>query len=492
MEQGNNRAQNTVKVNGRFLIIAQREVRDALTDWRIAAPMFILSLGFPIIILYSIQVGIPLLRQPDTIANIVKMVPFGALMAGFLPTSFSIVIALESFVGEKERNTLEPLLATPLADWELYLGKLVATLIPPLLLSYVAITIFNVGIRWILHFSLPAQTIFQLVVLSSLGALVMVCGAVVVSTHAASVRAANLLASFIILPMTFLVAGESLLMLMGYDDLLWWVMAGLVVVAFILLRLGIRVFNREEVLSSETQEVSLATIWRDLTRFLRSPALTHEAWHMNPTMPGGLLRLYAYDLPRLIAGNWGPLLMVVGAMVAATLIGYWFAHAYPLPLGAEMLGRLLRRWSLPLTPVPTYDPQTFFWHNLRATILAGFFASFTFGVTAVFYAMLPMGLAGFMAGEVAQAGYNPLVFLAAFILPHGVVELTAAALAAAFGLRLGMSIMDPPRGFTVGQAFLLALANYLKILSLVIPLLVIAALLEAYLTPQVVAWVYRH
>lgn len=478
-------------MNARFLIIAHREIRDALTDWRIAAPMFILSLGFPFIILYGIQVGMPLLRQSDAIANIVKMVPFGALMAGFLPTSFSIVIALESFVGEKERNTLEPLLATPLADWELYLGKLVATLIPPLLLSYVAIAIFNMGIRWILHFSLPAQTIFQMVALSSLGALVMVCGAVVVSTHTTSVRAANLLASFIILPMTFLVAGESLLMLMGYDNLLWWVMAGLVIVAFILLRLGIRIFNREEILSGGTQEVSLATIWRDLIYFLKNPLYRQGAQLGVPDTPWNLKRLYIYDIPRLIVANWAPLLVVLGAMAAATFIGYWFAHAYPLPLGVEMLGHLLRRWSLPLTPVPTYDPQTFFWHNLRATLLAGFFASFTFGVAAVFYAMLPLGLAGFMAGEVAQAGYNPLTFLAAFVLPHGVAELTAAALASAFSLRLGMSIMAPPKGLTVGQAFLLALANYLKILALIIPLLAIAALIEAYFTPQVVAWVYR-
>ncbi|MCZ7671251.1 MAG: hypothetical protein M5U34_31010 [Chloroflexi bacterium] len=41
---------------------------------------------------------------------------------------FPWIIALEVFVGEKERKSLEPLLATPLTDAQLYLGKMVAVL----------------------------------------------------------------------------------------------------------------------------------------------------------------------------------------------------------------------------------------------------------------------------------------------------------------------------------------------------------------------------
>ena len=45
------------------------------------------------------------------------------MVVGFFPISVSLVIALESFVGEKERHSLEPLLSSPLTDAELYLGN---------------------------------------------------------------------------------------------------------------------------------------------------------------------------------------------------------------------------------------------------------------------------------------------------------------------------------------------------------------------------------
>ena len=47
--------------------------------------------------------------------------------------SISLVIALETFVGEKERRSLEPLFSTPLTNTELYVGKTLAAMIPPFL-----------------------------------------------------------------------------------------------------------------------------------------------------------------------------------------------------------------------------------------------------------------------------------------------------------------------------------------------------------------------
>jgi stage II sporulation protein M len=96
-------------------------------------------------------------------------------------------------------------------------------------------------------------------------------------------------------------------------------------------------------------------------------------------------------------------------------------------------------------------------------------------------------LVGFFAGEAALLGLNPLVFLLVFILPHGVFELPAIILAMAFGLRMGLSIMSPPLGFSISESLLLSLADLLKVFFLVvIPLLLLAALAEVYITPIVV------
>jgi ABC-type Na+ efflux pump permease subunit len=55
-----------------------------------------------------------------------------------LPLMFSTVIASESFAGEKERKTLEALLYTPATDAELFLGKVLAAVIPSILVTWVS------------------------------------------------------------------------------------------------------------------------------------------------------------------------------------------------------------------------------------------------------------------------------------------------------------------------------------------------------------------
>ncbi len=52
------------------------------------------------------------------------------------PLMFSTVIAAESFAGERERKTMEALLYTPATDGELFMGKVLAALLPALLLTW--------------------------------------------------------------------------------------------------------------------------------------------------------------------------------------------------------------------------------------------------------------------------------------------------------------------------------------------------------------------
>jgi uncharacterized membrane protein SpoIIM required for sporulation len=88
-------------------------------------------------------------------------------------------------------------------------------------------------------------------------------------------------------------------------------------------------------------------------------------------------------------------------------------------------------------------------------------------------------------------GANPWLFLATFILPHGIVELPAAIIATGMAVRLGAVIVSPPSGMTVTQGVLLALADFLKILVfLVLPMLIVAAMLEVWLTTWIVVQVW--
>ena len=54
-----------------------------------------------------------------------------------------------------------------------------------------------------------------------------------------------------------------------------------------------------------------------------------------------------------------------------------------------------------------------------------------------------------------------------------------------------MSVVAPPPGMTVSQSWLQALAHFFKLFLLVVlPLLVVAAFIEAHITPQLVVAVY--
>ena len=90
-----------------------------------------------------------------------------------------------------------------------------------------------------------------IVLLTTVQAIVMVAGAVVVSSQATSVRAANLLASFIIIPMALLIQGESIIMFWGEISTLWWVVAGLLALTVLFVRVGLAHFQREELLGKE-------------------------------------------------------------------------------------------------------------------------------------------------------------------------------------------------------------------------------------------------
>ena len=260
------------------LIITRREVRDSFRDWRIISPIIILTFFFPFLAQFvaSQFAGFVESYGADVIGT--RTVPFLLMIVGFFPISISLVIALETFVGEKERLSLEPLLSTPLTNTELYIGKTLAAMLPPLLSSYGGMTVYLLSlVLGELAWRPPVTLVVQIVLLTTVQALVMITGAVVVSSQTTSTRAANLLASFIIIPMTLLIQGESAIMFLAPDadspngiGSLWAIIAGMIVVVILLLRVGNSLFNREELLGRTMDALNLKRTARTLFASIRA------------------------------------------------------------------------------------------------------------------------------------------------------------------------------------------------------------------------------
>ncbi|MCI0353828.1 MAG: stage II sporulation protein M [Acidobacteria bacterium] len=465
----------------RALTVTRREVRDQMRDWRIIAPVLTLTLFFPLLMNFTASQAVEFVEKYGAPVVGERLVPFLLMVVGFFPVSVSLVIALESFVGEKERHSLEPLLSSPLTDAQLYIGKMLAAMLPPLLAAYLGIGVYLTGLALSVGWYPNPTLLFQILALTTVQAIVMVSGAVVVSTQTTSVRAANLLASFIIIPFALLIQGESLIMFWAQYDVLWWVLLGLGLLTVVLVRMGVRLFNREELLGREIDEINFGAMWRVFAAAFAGAERGRGR---------GLWGWYRVEVFPTVRRLLKPIVILVGALLVALVIGYRYAAVYRLPVEAMAIGEMTERFQTTLSQVGLASPAGALWIlfvNLRALAIATLLGAFSFGVLGVILLMLPLGLVGYFAGQMALMGINPALFLAAFILPHGVFEITAAILEGAAILRLGASVISPPPGKTLGDGWLMALADWAKVsLALVAPLLVIAALVEALLTPRVV------
>lgn len=461
------------------LLITRREMRDQLRDWRIIFPVLILTLFFPGLMNFTAERVVGFVQRYGAPIVGERLIPFLLLIVGFFPISVSLVIALESFVGEKERRSIEPLLSSPLSDLQIYLGKLLASLIPPLLTSYLGIGVYLIGVYTQVGWRPPPLLLSQVLLLTLVQALVMVSGAVVISSQATSVRSANLLASFIIIPMALLIQGEAMIMFWARYSALWWAILGQVCIAALLIRTGVAHFNREELLGRELDVLNLGWAFRQFKAHFKGQARSLGGW-LRGELPVALRQI---RLP-------------IGVMAIALLVALWIgaqqAKVFELPPELLNLKALDGGFIEGLAAVRFFSPSGvgIVWlHNLRAVILALAAGIFSFGILGVLVLMLPFVIIGYFMATMAEVGLPPITFLSALVLPHGVLEIPAIVLAGAAILRLGAALASPAHDKTIGEAWLEALADCAKVMiGVVMPLLLAAALLEVLVTPRIAVW----
>jgi stage II sporulation protein M len=102
--------------------------------------------------------------------------------------------------------------------------------------------------------------------------------------------------------------------------------------------------------------------------------------------------------------------------------------------------------------------------------------------------MVATAPAGAIGNLFSQLGVNVFVLFVGFLLPHGIFELPAAIFATAAATQVGTFFILPPNGMSIGRSLQFSIVNYIKLLALVIPLLLIAGIIEANITPAIGCW----
>jgi stage II sporulation protein M len=123
-------------------------------------------------------------------------------------------------------------------------------------------------------------------------------------------------------------------------------------------------------------------------------------------------------------------------------------------------------------------------HNIRAIVIILFAGLFSFGVLGALVYVLNMGIIGMVLALIKAMGQSPVTIGLYGILPHGIFEITALILSSAAVLYGAVLLVTPRPQISLGEVVLNAIADWARIfIGLGVPLLVIAAIVETWVTP---------
>lgn len=462
-------------------LVARREFMDQFRDWRIVAPMALLVSVFPFIADDTTRQAINFMNRFGGELILDNLIPFVILVIGFFPLSFTLVVALEAFVGEKERGTIEPLLSSPLEDKHLYLGKLLVGITTPLVFSFLSIGLylFLVSRRDV---AFPSPYMLALILLLTFThAVLMVSSAIVISVQATTIRSANLMASFVVVPVAFMLQGETVLIFWGNEDVLWYAIIAVTLLSGLLVRLGLAHFKREYLLGREIDTLNFKSMYRVFRDRFTGGAKSFLNW-------------YRVEIPVTLGQLRQPLAIVVVLGLVTVFASYaWVVLNVPSYIemspermdefkalvGDNLVGldRLQKELPAPLL----------FFYNARTTIIFLLMGLISFGTLGLTLFVVNFALIGGVLGAANLVGFSPLLTFIVGVLPHGLFELTAVILATAAMLRVGALLVSTNTDKSIGETLLLSLADWFRVfIGLVIPLLAVAAVIEIYLTPVLI------
>lgn len=193
--------------------------------------------------------------EPDQIPVVLFLGYLLAPLFLVIPLMLACIIAAESFVGEKERKTLEALLYTPATDRELFIGKVLASVIPAVIFSWVNFAIYTLTVNisgWHLMHRLWFPTDVWWVLMFWVApaiALMGVSGTVLISTRVNTFMEAYQASGALALLVVILLMGQLLGLLFLSPLVLFLLGTGLFLLDAVLIRVGIGLFNRSELIA---------------------------------------------------------------------------------------------------------------------------------------------------------------------------------------------------------------------------------------------------
>jgi len=195
----------------------------------------------------------------DTLDNLGKTMVMVAyvlfITVLLLPIIIPAVTASETVVGEKERKTIEAILASPIKESEIVIAKILSSVLPSFIgtsaaaIGYMVIT--DIVLYKLLGFVLFPNflSIVFVFIFGPLFSTISVELMIMVSTKVKSVRDSYQIGSLVVLPLILLIGGEMILFLFNSYAALFGGVGVMVVLILILYKIAVSIFNRENVIA---------------------------------------------------------------------------------------------------------------------------------------------------------------------------------------------------------------------------------------------------
>ncbi|NYB27974.1 MAG: ABC transporter permease subunit [Methanobacteriaceae archaeon] len=203
----------------------------------------LLSVGLPLFLISTLESA-----DPGEVAIILNAFSFFyIILAYILPNS----LAAYSILGEKIEHSLEPLLATPLTDGELLLGKMIASFLPCVAMIYLGSVIFmalsdvTTGTLYFPNWTMA----FILIIAVPLASILSIQLNIIISSRVNDVRTANQLGLLLFIPFiaVYILLTTNMVSLNILNLLI--VSAVLLIIDVVLFYVNKATFNRDKILT---------------------------------------------------------------------------------------------------------------------------------------------------------------------------------------------------------------------------------------------------
>lgn len=209
-----------------------QEVRQSLglMATLIVLPLFFTIFAIAVVLLFGLLGGAATSATKSGPQDLYKMFPqwrgypeadlvqgLGALESQMffliIPFTITLTIASYSVVGEKQNRTLEPLLATPIETWQLLLGKALVSVIPGVVATWLAYSMFVVIIKLFAGYLAAdivtgAPYLILVFLLTPLITILIVLFCVIISSRVNDARTAQQIAGVVIVPLILIFVAQ--------------------------------------------------------------------------------------------------------------------------------------------------------------------------------------------------------------------------------------------------------------------------------------------